>query len=662
MDSRQNIRRFVQYFSDRYLPRWIVLLFDTSLIPVSYYLAFLLRFNFDFSLALSAMSNYHLGVIIPVFLYCFRRTKSYSGVLRHSTSEDISVILSANLCAGFLVSFFVLTVWYFNLFTFPGIPMSVIIIMVMFVSTFMISSRLIARIIFQQFKETREDKTRIMIFGAGELGQITLSTLLSDKSLKIRLVGFIDDNPSLQNKYFSGIPVYPPQKAFSKIIPENHVKEVIFAIDQSRISIKRKREITDECIKHRLVVKEIPPVKTWINGELRPQSIRRIKIEDLLGRDAIQPDRQRIEAGLKDSVVLVTGAAGSIGSEIVRQLIDFRVKRVIILDKAESELYNLEQEILAQKVNADFETVIADITNLKGLRKIFKEFRPAIVFNAAAYKHVPLMEKYPCEAIRVNVGGAKNLADLSVEFGVEKFVFISTDKAVNPTSVMGASKRIGEIYIQSLAQSARISTRFITTRFGNVLGSNGSVVPLFKKQIEMGGPVTVTHKDITRYFMTIPEACQLVLEAGFMGQGGEIYVFDMGEPVKIYDLARKMISLSGLEPDKDIEIKVTSLRPGEKLYEELLDNREGMLPTYNEKIMIAKVRKHQYDIVNRQITDLLIHADSMNNNQVVSQIMYLVPEYQSKNSYYHNTVPQPDDSRRKVRTDYHKRQQVILKI
>ena len=336
-------------------------------------------------------------------------------------------------------------------------------------------------------------------------------------------------------------------------------------------------------------------------------------------------------------MVFVTGAAGSIGSEIVRQLIKFNVKRIILLDKAESDLYNLQQEILINKDRTDFIVIVGDVTNKTKLRKIFADYSPTIVFNAAAYKHVPLMEEFPSEAIRVNIGGNKIMAELAIEYGVEKFVFISSDKAVNPTNVMGATKRISEIYIQSLAQSGKFSTQFIITRFGNVLGSNGSVVPLFKKQIENGGPVTLTHKDITRYFMTIPEACQLVLEAGFMGKGGEIFVFDMGEPVKLYDLAKKMISLSGYVPNQDIEIKIIGLRPGEKLYEELLDNKEEvLLNTYNDKIMIGKDRRHDINVVNNKIMNLLDGLDELSRNRLVEKMMLIVPEFNSTNSYYGN--------------------------
>ncbi|PLW93230.1 MAG: polysaccharide biosynthesis protein [Marinilabiliales bacterium] len=369
-----------------------------------------------------------------------------------------------------------------------------------------------------------------------------------------------------------------------------------------------------------------------MGNKLEANHFKVIEIEDLLGRDAISLDKDKIKEGVKSAVVLVTGAAGSIGSEIVRQLISFKAKQVILLDQAESPLYDLQNEIIAANNNPSFEVVIASVTNKKKIRRVFEKYHPNIVFNAAAYKHVPLMEAFPGEALRVNIGGTKILADLSVEFGVEKFVFISTDKAVNPSNVMGASKRLSEMYIQSLAQNNGISTKFITTRFGNVLGSNGSVVPLFKKQIEAGGPVTVTHKEIERFFMTIPEACQLVLEAGFMGKGGEIFIFDMGDPIKIINLAEKMISLSGLVPNKDIEIKVTGLRPGEKLYEELMNGKEELQPTYNDKIMIGKFEEHNYLKINWAIIKLLNLVDELEDSELVAQLKAIVPEFVSKNS------------------------------
>lgn len=631
------MKHFTHYFSKNYLPRWMVLFFDLGIVFISWYTAFLLRLNFDLSSMESLLNPLHLVIVFPVMVLCFWQSKSYSGILRHSTTLDIVRIIAATLCAGLLLIMISLTGRFIYNSSFLYMPISVIIIFTMLVSTVLIFSRLSAKIVFQQWFTPKREAQKVMIFGAGVLGQTALNALLTDISINIKVVGFIDDNVSLHNKHVLGIPIYSVSNAFNKIVPENKVAEIIFAIDKSEITHKRKKEITDLCLDLQLVLKEVPPVKNWIKGELQAKTIRPIKIEDLLGRNSIHLDRDKIEQGLKNSVVFVTGAAGSIGSEIVRQLIKFNVKRIIMLDKAESDLYNLQQEILSGREKTNFIVIVGDVTNKVKLRKIFKEYSPTIVFNAAAYKHVPLMEEFPSEAIRVNVGGNKIMAELSIEFGVEKFVFISSDKAVNPTNVMGGTKRISEIYIQSLAQSGRFSTQFIITRFGNVLGSNGSVVPLFKKQIENGGPVTLTHKDITRYFMTIPEACQLVLEAGFMGKGGEIFVFDMGEPVKLYDLAKKMISLSGFVPEKDIEIKIIGLRPGEKLYEELLDNKEEvLLNTHNDKIMIGKDRKHDFKEVNSNIIDLLEGLDELSRNRLVEKMMFIVPEFISKNSYYSN--------------------------
>ncbi len=624
-----------RYFSKYYLPRWLVLLFDLAVPFFSWFLAFLLRSNFDLSAVEASINPLHLTLIFPVFVLCYWKFKSYSGVLRHSNIKDIFRIISAVLSAGIILTGISLTASFLNAPDFLIMPVSVIIIFVMLVITVLIFSRLFAKLLFQHWLKDNKKSKKIMIYGAGRLGQITLNALLMDTTENIKVVGFIDDNDSLQDKYLSGIPILSVKRAFGKFAHDNKVSEIIFAIDNSKITNRRKREITDLCIERQIMVKEIPSVKTWINGELHVKSIRPIKIEDLLGRNSIQLDRNKIQQGLKNSVVLVTGAAGSIGSEIVRQLIEFNVKKVILLDKAESDLYNLQNEILSKNVQTNMKVIIGDVTNAVRVRKIFMEYSPTIVFNAAAYKHVPLMEDFPNEALRVNVGGTKILADLSIEFGVEKFVFISTDKAVNPTNVMGTTKRISEMYIQSLVQSKKISTQFIITRFGNVLGSNGSVVPLFKKQIEKGGPITITHKDITRYFMTIPEACQLVLEAGFIGKGGEIFVFDMGEPVKIYDLAKKMISLSGFVPDKDIEIKIVGLRPGEKLYEELLGAKEELQPTYNDKIMIGKIKKHDLSIVN-EITDLLINVDELSRDELVEHMKRIVPEFISSNSHYGN--------------------------
>lgn len=615
------------YFTKRYLPRWLVLLFDLHIAWFTFLLAYILRFNFDIPMAAEHLDYQEMILAVGVYAFGFYILRSYAGILRQSTTEDIIRIMFALTTASalLLLSSFILRE------STAGspflIPYSVVIIHFAIASNVLLLSRVLAKAIYDVCFITRDRVKNIMIYGTGRLGEITRKVLMSDDSQRINLVGFIDNNVFLQHKWLAGIPIYSVQRAFNKIIPRRNISEIILAVDNEELQTRLKREIVDRCLPHGILVKEVPSVNKWMNGELTAKEIRAIKIEDLLSRDTIKLDREKIKSGVKDAVVLVAGAAGSIGSEIVNQLMMFHAHHVIMLDKAESDLYDLQNHIIAQYRDPNFTVIVGDVTNSIKLRKIFEKFTPSIVINAAAYKHVPLMEQHPCEAVRVNVGGTKNLANLSVEFGVEKFVFISTDKAVNPTSVMGASKRISEIYVQSLAQLKQGKTQFITTRFGNVLGSNGSVVPLFKKQIENGGPVTVTHKDITRYFMTIPEASQLVLEACFMGNGGEIFVFDMGDPVRIYNLAEKMILLSGLVPNKDINIEITNLRPGEKLYEELLDDHEGLLPTYNEKIMIGRVRNQDHNTVNEKINRLLEEVDVLKNEQLILELCHLVPEY-----------------------------------
>jgi len=466
------------------------------------------------------------------------------------------------------------------------------------------------------------------------LGMIAHNVLERENQLSYNVVGFIDDNPNLHGKKINGVRVYSAFEAIEYVLAKKKVKEIIIAIAPWEISLERKQQFVNSCIEKELQIKEVADVSAWIKGSLEKVKIQNIKIEDLLGREPISIDINKISEGLNGKHIMVTGAAGSIGSEIVRKLLLFNPAKVILVDQAESALYNFHNELLASFGNINIEIIVGNVSDQNRMRSIFENYHPEIVFHASAYKHVPLMEKHPYEAVKTNIGGTKVVADLSVEFEVKKFVMISTDKAVNPTNVMGASKRICEIYIQSLSQLKGIKTQFVTTRFGNVLGSNGSVVPLFKSQIEMGGPVTITHKDITRYFMTIPEACQLVLEAGFMGNGSEIFVFDMGSPVKIYDLAEKMIFLSGYIPHKDIKIVVTGLRPGEKLYEELLSSKENCMPTHNEKITIGKIRQYDYYEANSKITEMLENLSNETDEMIVSRMKDMVEEFISQNSKY----------------------------
>jgi FlaA1/EpsC-like NDP-sugar epimerase len=474
----------------------------------------------------------------------------------------------------------------------------------------------------------------VMIYGAGKLGRIALNVISSDGKLNFSVVGFIDDNPDLWGKKISGLEIFSPGAAFSKIVTRLKAREIILAIENSQITIERKNEIVEKCLENHLKVKDVPDAASWMSGTMFSQQIRNVRIEDLLGRSPIDRNPEMVLKGIRGKRVMVTGGAGSIGSEIVRQLVYLEPSCIMIVDQAESALYDIQNEILPLLNNTELRIYVANITNILKIGRIFENSTPDIIFHAAAYKHVPMMEAQPYTAVFNNVGGTKVLAELAMKHGVDKFVMVSTDKAVNPTNIMGTTKRMCEIYIQSLSGHVASKTRFITTRFGNVLGSNGSVIPLFRNQIAQGGPVTVTHREIIRYFMTIPEACQLVLEAGFMGKGGEIFIFDMGKPVRIYDLAEKMISLSGYVPNKDIQIVETGLRPGEKLYEELLANHEENLPTVHKRIMVARMRPMDYATARQEIEHLLQRLEEIDETEIVRSMKKIVPEYVSENSKY----------------------------
>lgn len=486
------------------------------------------------------------------------------------------------------------------------------------------------KILYVEIMNPSKEKTNVIIFGAGESGVITKRTLDRDAGTKYKVVAFADDNQKKAGKKVEGVTIYHTEKDLERLLSENNVHHLIIAIQQ--IPPHRKQEIVELCLKYNTKVLTVPPVSNWINGALSFKQIKKIKIEDLLEREPIQLDVASINRQLTGKTILITGAAGSIGSELVRQIIRFHPKKIILLDSAESPLHELEIEMQELRMNKITESVIGDIRNNERMENVFRTFRPQIVYHAAAYKHVPMMENNPSEAILTNVMGTKVVATLANEFGTEKFVMISTDKAVNPTSIMGATKRIAEIYIQSFNKISK--TKYITTRFGNVLGSSGSVIPRFNKQIEARQPITITHPDITRFFMTIPEACQLVLEAGSMGKGGEIFVFDMGKSVKITDLAKKMVQLSGLELGKDIQLVFTGLRPGEKLFEELLTTEENTLPTHHEKILIARVKEYDFEDVKRSVNELIELFDSQNNIAIVTKMKEMVPEYISNNSVY----------------------------
>jgi len=493
----------------------------------------------------------------------------------------------------------------------------------------MIGSRIVVKILYIEWKNPSKAKTNVIIYGAGESGIITKRTLDRDAGTKYNVLAFIDDNPKKTGKKLEGVSIYNTNQ-LENLLKDNSVAHLIISVQN--LTPARKQEAVEICLNYNVKVLNVPPVANWINGELSFKQIKKVKIQDLLERDPIKLDSDIIKKNISGKTVLITGAAGSIGSELVRQVLTFNPKLIVLLDQAESDLYEIDMEIHESQRREYVESVIGDIRNKERMANVYRTFKPEIVFHAAAYKHVPMMEHNPSESIQTNVLGTKILADLAVEYNVEKFVMISTDKAVNPTNIMGASKRIAEKYIQSLNKISK--TKFITTRFGNVLASNGSVIPRFQKQIEEGGPITVTHPDISRYFMTIPEACQLVLEAGALGKGGEIFIFDMGKSVKIVDLAKKMIKLSGLSLGKDIQLVYTGLRPGEKLYEELLNDKENVLPTHHPKIMIAKVEESDFELISKEICELILLFHSQDNLAIVSKMKQIVPEFISNNSIY----------------------------
>ena len=621
-------------FSERFISRWLILAFDMLVVLSLYPLAALIRYNFDFGSLDAEVIHVRNLIVGLVYLSFFLYTKSYRGVIRQTGLTDAYLIFKS-VTASFAL---VLALSFVFNSADTGIQLSRSVLVIHFLLTlfFLLSTRFLIKSIYATAVKQNSSarRTRVLIFGSGAAGEITRQSLSRESNKIYEVMGFLDDNPTKQGKMQDGILVYNPEKVLNEVFfKDKRIHQLIIAVQN--MSISRRNQLIEMGLQLGLKVKVVPPVSNWIQGELTSKQIKSVKIEDLLEREPIKLDSENIKREIKGKRVFVTGAAGSIGSEILRQILYYEPLQVVAIDHAESALYELEMELLrkhpTQHARAEF--VVADITRAKRMEALFTEHRPQILFHAAAYKHVPLMEAHPYEAIKVNIFGTQQLADMACNFEVEKFVMVSTDKAVNPTNVMGASKRIAEMYVQSLSHSD-CKTQFITTRFGNVLGSNGSVIPLFRKQIEEGGPITITHPDITRYFMTIPEACNLVLEAGAMGKGGEIYVFDMGESVKIYDLAKKMIRLSGLKLDKDIQIKCTGLRPGEKLYEELLADKEGTMPTHHHKIMIAQVRqidREQLMYMMAALRDRLKNPDSF---KLVGLMKEIVTEYKSNNSVY----------------------------
>ncbi len=632
-------RSVIDSYHHRFVSRRLILAIDLAIVVFSFVAAAVLRFNFDFSEIIWPVYRYYLLCLLLVRWGCFAVFRSYHGIVRHTSLEDATLIFHTVTISSLAVILLSNLAAYLSGNAVLYIPISVLLIEYLICLFLMIASRFFVKSMYTDIvrKNARTSPQDVIIYGAGELGILTRNVLLKDPQRVYNILCFIDDNPTLGGMTVAGVRVLARETAFEKYLQKEVEKiEVVLAIQN--MSRQAKKEILEYFLQKNMVLKVVPASNEWLEGTLSSEQIRKIRIEDLLERETIRLDSQNVQQEIGGKVVAVTGAAGSIGSEIARQAVHYAPQKLVLIDQSESGLYDLEFELKNNyaKPLAQIEVVVvvADITDEGRIQRIFNLHRPQIVFHAAAYKHVPLMERYPYEAVKTNVLGTEIVANLAVRYQVEKFVFVSTDKAVNPTNVMGATKRLAEMYVQSLNLHLAHSTDFVINRFGNVLGSNGSVVPLFKKQIRAGGPVTVTHPDMIRYFMTIPEACQLVLEAGAMGGGGDVFVFDMGEPVRVMDLARRMIQLSGFEAGRDIEIAFTGLRPGEKLYEELLGEGETHSPTHHPKIRIARPTEVSFLDARDTISELRKMLPTGDREGMVSLLKAVIPEYISNNSEF----------------------------
>ena len=624
-------RFFQRYLSAKVLPTWTILLIDVFIIIASCMLSYALRYDFrSIFLDSSTIDKTIIWTVIANLIF-FRVFRTYSNVLRFSSFVDIMrIFVSLTVSYGLLMIMSVLLDAYF---TIKIAPVSVLFMAYVINFAMMACSRIVVKMFFEIINFDGSHTTNVFIYGAKEAGVNIAKALRVNLRNHYRLRGFIADEPELIDKIMMGVKVYPNDDTLIENMNDRDVHTLI--ISPAKMDELKKTDMADRLLANNVKLLTAPPLSEWGGQALNRTQLKEIQIEDLLQREPIEVDIHKIASHLEGKRVMITGAAGSIGSEIMRQVASFNPYKLILIDQAETPLHDIRLELQDRWRDIDAETIVADISNQTRIEAIFREFKPQYIFHAAAYKHVPMMEDNVSESIQANVAGTRILADLAVKYAAEKFVMISTDKAVNPTNVMGCSKRICEIYVQSLAKKLQKdgnnTVRFITTRFGNVLGSNGSVIPRFRDQIQRGGPVTVTHPEIIRYFMTIPEACRLVLEAGSMGNGGEIYIFDMGKPVKIVDLAKRMISLSGRT---DVKIEFTSLRHGEKLYEELLNIKELTKPTYHEKIMIATVREYDYDEVKNRIQKLIDVSYSYDQMKIVAAMKDIVPEFVSKNSCF----------------------------
>ncbi|GAB3321626.1 nucleoside-diphosphate sugar epimerase/dehydratase [Larkinella ripae] len=634
------IEQLLKTSATRFVSSYLVLSIDVIICILSFSVAYLLRFNFETNGLNGADFLYCLNVTVSIRLLFFLLFRSYQGIIRHTSLEDVTLLLYGVTLSAMVTALGSFLLWQWSGQRHVYIPVSILLIDLFCCLVILSVSRFMAKAFYWTLIAGKEGiRQPVLIYGAGDTGLLTRNALAQDSTQRYAVLAFIDDNPYKIQKVIQGVKVISRQEAYKRYIQNQPIRpQVILAMGAA--DLHQKNEITEFFLHHQVSVKTIPSVGQWIGGELKSSQIRDVRIEDLLEREPIRVINPATGQQLRNRVVLVTGAGGSIGSELVRQVIQHQPHTVVLLDQAESALFDLEFTLRRECKTALAYTrlvlKIGDVADEIRMQHIFRDIKPDFVFHAAAYKHVPLMEQHPYEAIRVNVLGTKIVADLSLQFGVQKFVMISTDKAVNPTNVMGATKRLAEMYVQSLnhADEKLHRTRFIATRFGNVLGSNGSVLTVFRQQIQAGGPVTVTHPDIIRYFMTIPEACQLVLEAGTMGKGGEVFVFDMGEPVKIAELARKMIHLSGYTAGKEIQVVYTGLRPGEKLFEELLNDDEQTLPTHHPKIMIARINPPERHEINAVVEELRYRLAEGDANKLVRIIKLVIPEYISKNSVF----------------------------
>ena len=630
---------FHRYLSAKVLPIWTILLIDVLIIVVSSLLAYALRYDFRSIFLESSTIDKTIVWTVIVNLVFFRVFRTYSNVLRFSSFIDIMrIFVSLTVSYALLMISSVLLASYLDI---RLAPVSVLFMAYIISFAIMSCSRIVVKMFYELLNFDGSHSANVFIYGAKEAGVNIAKALRVNLRNHYRLRGFIADEPELINKVMMGVKVFPNDESLIDVLNDRDVHTII--ISPAKMEELKKSDMADRLLAHNIKLMTAPPLSEWSGQTLNRTQLKEIQIEDLLQRDPIEIDIHKVASHLEGKLVMITGAAGSIGSEIMRQVASFNPYKLILVDQAETPLHDIRLELQDRWRDIDAETIIADISNATRMEDIFKEYQPQYIFHAAAYKHVPMMEDNVSESIQINVFGTRTLADLAVKYGAEKFVMISTDKAVNPTNVMGCSKRICEIYVQSLAKKLQEKgghvTQFITTRFGNVLGSNGSVIPRFRDQIQRGGPVTVTHPEIIRYFMTIPEACRLVLEAGSMGNGGEIYIFDMGKPVKIVDLAKRMISLSGRT---DVKIEFTGLRHGEKLYEELLNVKELTKPTYHEKIMIATVREYDYDEVKQRIQKLIEVSYTYDQMQIVAAMKDIVPEFISKNSCFEALDKKPE--------------------